>query len=133
VDFEKLYKQNDLSQNVILEDNDIVYINDDKKIIYVFGQVGAEGYIPYKPGEGVEYYIERAGGYSLAADDANTRIIKFNSRGWYEPGQIELQSGDFIYVPKETERPFTENLTIVAQIVGAVTALITTYLLITKD
>lgn len=133
VDFEKLYEENDLSQNVVLEDKDIVYINDDKKIIYVFGQVGAEGYIPFKEGESVEYYIERAGGYGLAADESNTRIIKFNSRGWYEPGQIELQSGDFIYVPKETERPFTENLTIIAQIVGALSAIITTYLLLTQD
>ena len=33
VDFEKLFNDNDLSQNILLEDKDVIYINDDKKIV----------------------------------------------------------------------------------------------------
>ncbi|MBK8381609.1 MAG: hypothetical protein IPL16_06915 [Ignavibacteria bacterium] len=48
VDFEKLINKNDQSENVLLEGKDIIYINDNKNIVYVFGQVGQEGYIPFK-------------------------------------------------------------------------------------
>lgn len=133
IDFEKLYKYNDTTQNIILENRDVVYINDDKNIVYVYGQVGNEGYVPYREGEDFKYYIEKAGGYSLAADDGKTRIIRFNSRGWYEAEKTKIQSGDFIYVPKETPAEFKESLTIIATMIGVVASVLTTYLLIVQQ
>jgi len=133
VDFEKLYLENDTSQNIVLEDKDVVYINDNKNIVYVYGQVGSEGFVPYKEGADYTYYIEKAGGYSLAADESNTRIIKFNTRGWYKPKDTKVGSGDFIYVPKETPAEFRESLTIVATMIGVVASVITTYLLIMQQ
>jgi protein involved in polysaccharide export with SLBB domain len=133
VDFEKLINKNDDSQNISLDDNDVIYINDNKNIVYVYGQVGNEGYVPFKKGEDAEYYIEQAGGYSLAADDGNTRIIKFNSRGWYEPGDIEVESGDYIYVPKETRTEFKDWVQIVSQFAGILVGLLTIYLLIKQS
>lgn len=133
VDFEKLIKDNDQSQNVQLEGKDIIYINDNKNIVYVWGQVNQEGYVPYKKGEDYEYYIERAGGYSLAADESNTRVIKFNSRGWYKPDEIEVMSGDYIYVPKVVQETFSETITIIAQIAGVILGVLTTYILIKQN
>ena len=133
VDFEKLYLENDSSQNILLEPQDVVYISDDKKVVYVYGQVENEGYVPYKPGEGFEYYIKRAGGFSLAADDDNTRIIKFNSRGWYKPEDTAINSGDFVYVPKKTPAEFKESLTIIATMIGVVASILTTTLLILQQ
>lgn len=130
IDFEKLFKENDESQNIILEDKDIVYINDNKNAVYVYGQVQSEGYVPFKEGEDYEYYIEKAGGYSLAADKGNTRVIKFNSRGWYKPDDINLNSGDFVYVPKKTANTFSETVTIISQISGVLLGILTTYILI---
>jgi len=129
IDFEKLIFKNDTTQNIILQDKDIVYINDDKQIIYVFGQVMNEGYVPYIPGKDYEYYIEKAGGYGLAADEGNTRIIKFNSRGWYNPKDITLNSGDYIFVPKKNLMTFSEKLTLIVQLSGIVLGILTTYLL----
>ncbi|MCU0372625.1 MAG: SLBB domain-containing protein [Ignavibacteria bacterium] len=133
VDFEKLFKYNDTTQNIILDDKDVIYINDDKKVVYVYGQVGFEGFVPYVPGKDYEYYIEKAGGYSLAADEGNTRIIKFNSRGWYKPDDIQILSGDFVYVPKKSPVEFKETFAIIAATVAIVTSLITTYLLIRQE
>ncbi len=130
VDFEKLFKENDESQNIILQDKDIVYINDDKKSVYVYGQVQSEGYVAYKQGENADYYIEKAGGYTLAADEGNTRVIKFNTRGWYKPGDTEIYSGDFIYVPKKLGKPFAETMTIISQIASVILGVLTTYILI---
>ena len=133
IDFDKLITKNDETQNLILEDKDVIYINDNKNIVYVYGQVGDEGYVPFKKGEDVEYYIEQAGGYSLAAEEGDTRIIKFNSRGWYEPGDIAVESGDYIYVPKETKTEFKDWVQIVAQISGILVGLLTIYLLIKRE
>lgn len=133
VDFEKLYIENDTTQNIILENRDVVYINDNKNIVYVYGQVENEGYVPFKEGESYEYYIEKAGGYTLAADEGKTRIIKFSSRGWFEASKTNLQSGDFIYVPKETPAEFKESLTIIATMIGVVASILTTYLLIVQQ
>lgn len=133
VDFEKLYKENDTTQNIILEDKDVVYINDNKNVVYVYGQVGSEGFVPYKEGADYMYYIEKAGGFSLAADESNARIIKFSTRGWYKPENTKVNSGDFIYVPKETPAEFKESLTIVATMIGVVASVLTTYLLIVQQ
>jgi len=130
VDFEKLFKENDDSQNIILEDKDIIYINDNKNAVYVYGQVQNEGYVSFKEGENYNYYIEKAGGLSLAADEGNARVIKFNSRGWYKPDEIKINSGDFIYVPKKTTNTFAENLVIISQISGVILGILTTYILI---
>jgi polysaccharide biosynthesis/export protein len=130
VDFDKLFKESDESQNIILEDKDVVYINDDKKSVYVYGQVQSEGYVPFKKGETVEYYVEKAGGFTLSAEKGDARIIKFNTRGWYKPGDIEINSGDFIYVPKVQRKSFTEVITLVSQISGVILGILTTYILI---
>jgi polysaccharide biosynthesis/export protein len=133
VDFEKLFINNDTTQNIILENKDVIYINDDKKAVYVYGQVSNEGYVPFKQGADYEYYIEQAGGYTLAADEGNTRVIKYNSRGWYKPDQTLVLSGDFIYVPKKSPVEFKESFTIIATMIGVITSLITTYLLIRQE
>ncbi|MFZ1322252.1 MAG: SLBB domain-containing protein [Ignavibacteria bacterium] len=130
VDFDKLLNKNDESQNVLLEGKDIIYINDNKNIVYVFGQVGQEGYVPFKKGEDVDYYIKKAGGYALAAEEDDTRVIKFNTRNWYEPDEAVIESGDFVYVPKEVNLPFSFTIGLMAQIASVLLAFLTTYVLI---
>lgn len=130
VDFDRLLNKNDESQNVLLEGKDIIYINDNKNIVYVFGQVGQEGYVPYKKGADVDYYIQKAGGYALAAEEDDTRVIKFNTRNWYEPDEAVIESGDFVYVPKEVNQPFSFTIGLMAQIASVLLAFLTTYVLI---
>ena len=133
VDFEKLFKENDSTQNIILENRDVIYINDNKNVVYVYGQVSNEGFVPFSEGKDYKYYIEKAGGFSLAADEGNTRIIKFNSRGWYEADISKVNSGDFIYVPKHIPAEFKESLTIIATMIGVVASILTTTLLILQQ
>lgn len=133
VDFEKLMLKNDESQNIILESKDIVYVNDNKNIVYIFGQVAAEGYIQFQQGKDLEYYVKKAGGYSIAADESNARIIKFNTRGWYKPDETKIESGDFLYIPKEVEVPFSATITLISQIAVVLLGIVTTYFLIKNN
>ncbi len=129
VDFEKLLN-GDESQNILLEDKDVIYINDNKNIVYVFGQVNNEGYVPYEEGKDYKYYVEKAGGFSLAADEGNARIIKFNSRGWYKPDDVKPQNGDFVYIPKKEKKEFKDIVSLVAQTAGVILGVLTTYILL---
>lgn len=133
VDFDKLLNKNDLSQNIVLEDDDIIYINDDKKIVYVYGDVNNEGYVKFVDGRDYEYYVHQAGGYGNGADEGNTRIIKFNSRGWYKPDQTKIESGDFVYVPKKERQSFKDIMATIGTIVGIVGTVITSYILINNS
>lgn len=76
--------------------------------------------------------MNTAGGYALGADESNARIIKFNTRGWYKPEETNIESGDFIYIPKEVEKTFTQTIGLIAQIAGVILGVLTTYILIAK-
>ncbi|MBS1492497.1 MAG: SLBB domain-containing protein [Bacteroidetes bacterium] len=130
VDFNKLLNENDLSQNVVLEDDDIVYINDNKNVVYVYGTVNNEGYVKFVEGKDYDYYIQQAGGFGNGADESETRIIKFNSRGWYKPEQTKVESGDFVYVPKKQRESFKDTMALIGTIVGIVGTVITSFILI---
>ena len=69
----------------------------------------------------------------MAADKGDTRVIKFNSRGWYKADETKVLSGDFIYVPKKSPVEFSQLFTIIATTVGILASLITTYLLIKQN
>jgi protein involved in polysaccharide export with SLBB domain len=81
------------------------------------------GHVPYRQGEGIGYYIDRAGGWTNDARTSDTRVIKNGSRAWLDPDETAIEDGDFIWVPKETPVPFGTILTTVAQLATVIAAL----------
>jgi protein involved in polysaccharide export with SLBB domain len=130
LDFEKLFLKGDKSQDVILRKGDIIYIADNRKQIYVYGQVSNPGYIPYKEGADCMYYIEKAGGFGDRADESEVRVIKFKTREWMEPDNAKIESDDFIYVPKVLKRDFAYDIDLIAKVASIVVSVITLALLI---
>jgi len=59
----------------LLEAGDVIYIPQRPSTISVLGQVMQPGSFPYRAGESVRDYIERAGGYSRLADEGQTFIV----------------------------------------------------------
>ncbi|HEY3251479.1 MAG TPA: SLBB domain-containing protein [Ignavibacteria bacterium] len=132
VDFEKLY-EGDESQNIILKDGDIVYITDNRQQVYVYGQVNRPGFVPYKEGADYEYYIKAAGGYGERAHENEVRIIKFKTREWLEPDEATIQSGDFVYVPKEIKRDFAYDIDLISKVASVIVSVITLTLLVIQS
>lgn len=114
--FEYLELENQLSRNrvhidlrddqhlkrVKLFDGDRLYVPRDENTIFVFGQVNNPGYFPFESEViSVKKYIDRAGGFALAADQKRVFIIKAGSKTWYQPGDTSLNSGDMIFVDRE--------------------------------
>ncbi len=132
VDFEKL-AAGDESQDVILHNGDIIYIGDNKKQVYVYGQVNKPGYVPYKEGADCTYYINAAGGFADRADQDEMRVIKFKTREWVEPDKARIQSNDFVYVPKLLKRDFAYDIDLISKVASVIVSVVTLTLVVIQS
>ncbi|MDM8566608.1 polysaccharide biosynthesis/export family protein [Candidatus Halobeggiatoa sp. HSG11] len=138
IDIEPLLTGTNLSLNLPLKRNDIVYIPDIKeKLVYVLGQVHNPGAFRLLPQMSLFELVARAGGLTRDADFGSINVIR-PSLGTNEPMTLSelmapeeeldniLQEGDVIYVPTNTIakinyaiqflNPFTTMLGIYADI-----------------
>jgi len=106
-DFEKLFGQNDLSQDVLLKGEDIINIPPISLVVKVSGNVVNPGLIEYKPGEDYTYYIDKAGGFSWRARKGKVRIIKGLTSEWVRPSKSKkIDPGDVIWIPEKPDRDY---------------------------
>jgi protein involved in polysaccharide export with SLBB domain len=77
VDFEKLFQQGDLSQNIPLEPNDYLYFaSASANEIYILGQVLTPGLIPYTPNASAIGAISARGGFAPKAWKSKVLVIR---------------------------------------------------------
>ncbi len=118
VDLIKLLDQGDLSENLILESNDTIYIPSDQKLnqmrskIYVEGEVSKPGVYAYQPGVTALSACIMAGGFAKYAAPGRTKIIRSNDEiqtvikinlNKVKTGKIQdifLEPGDLVHVPE---------------------------------
>ncbi len=133
-DFTKLKSEVVDPDTLIVRDGDYIFIPQKVDLVYVFGQVNNFGYVRFKPGEDVHYYIEQAGGLGETAKD-EIYVIKGRSRAWikYDKKEhVEIEPGDFIWVPKKPIRDFDYYVERVGFIGSIVTGIMTTLILLLK-
>ncbi len=125
LDFTKLNDPNSEVSNFIVKDGDYIFIPEKVELVYVFGQVQFPGYINYSADNGVDYYINLAGGIGKTAKE-EIYLVKGKSRGWKlieEDTKYTIEPGDFIWIPKEIPRTFDyylNRITAVSAVIGAV-------------
>ncbi len=111
IDLEPLFTGMDLSLNLPLERNDIVYIPDIKeKLVYVLGEVRRPGAFRLLPQMSLFELVAKAGGLTRDAKFSSINVIR-PSLGTNKPMTLSelmapeeklddvLQEGDVIYVP----------------------------------
>jgi protein involved in polysaccharide export with SLBB domain len=116
VDFEKLFAQGDLSQNIPLEPNDYIYFPAaGEKMVYVLGAVGTPGAYVYNTATGALGAISARGGFSDRAWKKKVLVVR---GGLGRPETFELdatavltaQAPDLKLQPKDivyvSERPW---------------------------
>ncbi len=128
VDFVKLFKEDDVKEDIILRKNDVIVIPEKKDYIIMLGQVVTPGKIIYDSTLTINDYIKLAGGFGWRALDNDVRVIKAKSGEWVEADDVKsLRPGDTIWVPEDPPGPkfwvvFTDVLTILAQLAAIVAA-----------
>lgn len=130
VSLHDLFVENDSTQNIVLEDGDVILIPEKSNSIYVYGQIARPGYLDYKPGADYDYYIEIAGGTTEMAKESDISIVKAGTRNWLEPGDTEIQPGDMIFIPREKETDFAYYFSWFSQIVSVIGGVATIIILL---
>ena len=128
-DFAALFLRGDSSQNVLIRDGDLILVPTAPRTIYVFGQVVSPGHIQFKPGENVDYYLRLAGGVTDRARESDIKIVKAKTRQWLSADDSMVEEGDYVWVPKEVDRPFGYVLNVIAQSAAILTAAVSVALL----
>jgi protein involved in polysaccharide export with SLBB domain len=118
VNLYKAMTQGDMSQDIVLDDGDIVYldiISKESNRVYVFGEVDKPGVYTYS-GSDLRIFdaVSKAGGYTVfgkpdytkvvRGDITNPEIFSANLRRLVEEGDqsqnMLLANGDLVYVPR---------------------------------
>ena len=128
VDFNKLFEENILSEDVVLRKGDVINIPEKKNYVTLIGQVVNPGNIIYQPELTVNDYIELSGGFSWRALENDVRVVKANTGEWVDAEDIEkLDPGDTIWVLENPPGPkfwevFTTTLSVLGQVAAVIAA-----------
>ncbi len=106
VDFEKLVYENDHSQDVILEDGDIIVVPKAPTVVTVSGRVANPGGVTYVPGADLKYYLTKAGGASWDASLKRAKVIKVTGEVLDDEDVKSFAPGDIIWVPRRSDKKF---------------------------
>jgi len=107
IDFSKLKMNRNAIENVILKENDEIYIQKSDFMINVMGGVVRPGLVEFSQDKDLSYYIEKAGGYKKRIVKRKVKVITAGSEVWLRPSQVKnIEQGDAIWVP---ERDFVER------------------------
>jgi protein involved in polysaccharide export with SLBB domain len=111
IDFSQIENENSEINNFILENGDVIVVPPLTKTVYVFGQVSNPGHVKFVEQENYHYYIDQAGGVGEYAED-EIMVIKGDSRNWIPAtDKVQIDDGDFIFVPKERIKSFQTTIT----------------------
>ncbi|HEY4613240.1 MAG TPA: SLBB domain-containing protein [Bacteroidota bacterium] len=130
VDFVRLYVNKDPSQDIIIRDGDVVYIPNNTRTVYVYGQVGRPGFVPHQDGADLRYYVQKAGGYGNEADAGKTRVIKAKTREWKDPSDTVIEPGDYVWVPKDVQYTTAYYLSMVSQAASIISVVLSMTLIV---
>jgi protein involved in polysaccharide export with SLBB domain len=134
INFREFGKADSNIDSFIVNDGDIIIVPEKNDLVYVFGQVPKTGYIMYEKGKDYNYYIQLAGGLGQEAKD-ELFVIKGKTRNWIrvdEDKKVEIEPGDFIWVPKKTPKDFKYYVNIITPITSVVGTLVTIAILIVQ-
>lgn len=127
--FEKIYNQKSTEYDVMLKDNDRIFVAVKSTVVSVDGEVIASGLYSFEDGKDLQYYIEKAGGTLKRANKSKIRIIRGDGGEWIKPNKnTEIYAGDTIYVPRH-ER-FSYYWPYIKETVAFVTGLATSVVVI---
>jgi len=126
VNFKSLINNHDESQDILLRDQDSVWVPRARGYVNVSGSVNNQGNVNYIEGGTYKDYIARAGGFTSTADKSEIRIINSRTSSYIDPESdkdYKIEPGDTIVVPAEKNefwKDFASATAIVAQVLTIV-------------
>ncbi len=107
INFGNLWNSKDKYSDIVLKNDDFIFLPDKSITINVSGHVKNSGLIKYVAGKNYLYYIEQAGGLSWNAREGKIRIIRVSTGEWLKPKKDTIiEVGDMIFVPEKPDRDY---------------------------
>jgi len=109
-------------KDVVLIEGDTLDVPEPAQSVLVLGAVRNATSVQYKPGAGVDYYINRVGGFSKEADKKEAYIAKADGSAMASFTNVrDVEPGDSIIVPAKAEEKtrWLPTFSSVAQIIGS--------------
>jgi protein involved in polysaccharide export with SLBB domain len=103
VDFKALLN-GDQSQNILMREEDSIYIPRAMGFVTVSGSVIRQGNVEFIQGGTWQDYINKAGGFASDADRSAIRVVNPQTGSYTDPrseSNYGIESGDMIIVPRE--------------------------------
>jgi protein involved in polysaccharide export with SLBB domain len=93
----------------VVENNDAIYIPPHPLMVGVYGLVNSTADYRYMPGEKIDEYITKAGGYNRLADKGHVFVVRANGTviGGKQARGIVALPGDLVFVPVDSNRGAT--------------------------
>jgi protein involved in polysaccharide export with SLBB domain len=135
IDLSKVIDDPDFQDNVLLVGGDSIHIPEFDPIIMVRGAVNSPGAVAYEPGKNLDWYVDRAGGYTQTGDQGRAYVTQPNGEREGVKRKVVFSDrvprpkpGAMIYVPakivEEGPSSLPTVLGTVAQVLGVLTTII---------
>jgi polysaccharide biosynthesis/export protein len=108
--------------DVVLLDGDTLSVPEPPQSVLVIGAVRNSTSVQYKEGAGIDYYINRVGGFSKEADKKEAHLVKADGSAISSFTNVRaIEPGDVVVVPPKEEEKYRWMSTVrdIATIVGA--------------
>ena len=118
----------DSSEDIILQNDDEIFIPEKINHVYVYGEISNQGTISFKENEDINYYINKKGGLLDSADSKSIYVLlpngntfRINQRKRIFSNNIsvssqELYPGSIIFIPREFDDSYIRRQSIQAYV-----------------
>ncbi len=99
INLEKALKDPKSSADILLKDGDSIDVPEIPSTVQVVGAIGVNQAVPYKKGQGVQYYVNHCGGFSPDAAKSRIEVVRLGGGMFLQKHAGKIQPGDMIVVP----------------------------------
>ena len=114
-------QDNQARSSLGIQEGDSLIVPEKTSNVYVYGEVSSEGSVMYAPNEGVDFFIDKSGGYKKYADNESIYILHPNGetqryserRNIFENqprSRIKIYPGSVIFVPRKIDNSASRTL-----------------------
>ena len=99
---------------------DSLIIPEKTNSVFVYGEVSSEGAVTFQPNQGVDYFVEKSGGFKRFADNESIYILHPNGetqkyskqRNLFanQPRELQMFPGSVIFVPRKLDNSSSRRL-----------------------
>jgi polysaccharide export outer membrane protein len=127
IEFDKLFAEGQDAYDQTLESGDLITVPERRSGVAVLGAVLQPGLVEYVPGQSIDYFIARAGGYARRADRNDIMVLKAKLDTRTDPEDVRsIEPGDKIIVPFEEPMTALERIATANSVITTISGFVLT-------